>query len=389
MKWINANTIVGPAAAGANYFPRPGLQRKLWREIEKGNHVLFTAPRRIGKSSVMKYLAKYHGTDYICDYKNISSDATTKELYKRLFNLALMAIESKSQTKKRLQSWFKTIGIQKIGTDGVTFTKESIDYKNSLIQLLPELEKAELKVVLFVDEFPDVIRNIHKNESTAAALDVLQTLRSLRHEDDFKGCLTLVLAGSIGLDHVVKEIDRTIVINDLNFQYLPVLTRPQATDFINHLVKDASMQISPEVRNYLLNKLVHAMPYYIQLLIDNCDDLLFEESRKTLMEQDIDQAWKLILDESKYFSDWDERLEDYFPKDYPFFVEILKVCAHQNRISIQEVFDLAGKYQLEISYKAKMDDVLVKDGYLYQDGTHFSFLSPLLQEWWKNRHPLL
>ena len=232
MEWINANTIVGSPATGNNYFHRETVHRKLWREVEKGNHVLFTAPRRIGKSSVMKHLAKNHATNYLCNYKNIASDDTSKDFYKRLFNLALLAVNAKTHAIKKLQNWIRTIGIEKIGADGITIKGNDIDYKASLLALMPQLKNVDLKVALFLDEFPDVIRNIHKNEGKKAAKNILQTLRSIRDNDDSKGQLTLILAGSIGLDHVVKEIDRTTVINDLNFQYLPVLSSDEARNFL-------------------------------------------------------------------------------------------------------------------------------------------------------------
>lgn len=387
MNWISANTIIGPAAAGQKYFPRGKVEKKLLREIGKGNHILFTAPRRVGKSSVMKYLAKHHGTGYLCCYENISSDATTTDFYMRLFELTLKTINIKSQHVKQFKKWFSTVGIEKIGADGITFKSKDVDYKAHLISLLPKLEESRLNVVLFLDEFPDVVSNINKNEGAKAALDILQTLRSLRHNDKFKNSLTLVLAGSIGLDHVVKSIDRTAVINDLSFQYLASLSKDEALLFIDHLVKGASMKIDTTSKDYLIDKLVNYMPYYIQLIVETCDDLLQEEERSELLREDIDRAWTIVLQESKYFSDWDERLKGYFPTAYPFFVEVLSICADQNSITIQEILDISTKYGFELSYKALIDDVLVKDGYLMQQGTTYQFQSPLLQQWWKNRHP--
>jgi hypothetical protein len=387
MEWIRANTIVGPAASGDNYFQRPKIQRRLWGQIEKGNFILFTAPRRIGKSSIMKYLAKHHGTAYLCDYKNISSDASTQDFYKRLFDLSLGTVNAAKRAEKQVKAFFKTFGIDSIGPDGVKLKNSVVDYKALLLQLLPELKKAKLNVVLFVDEFPDVIKNIHKKEGTIAALDILHTLRSLRHDEQFTKHLTLVLSGSVGLDHVVKQIDRTAVINDLNFQYLDVLKGEEPMEFISHLVNGATMQVENEVAQHLLKRLEHAMPYYIQLFIETCDELLFEEQRPNLSKSDIDWAWEEILKESKYFSDWDERLKEYFPDDYPFFQEVLKEYAHQGKISIQAVFDIGTRHEIGLSFKAKMDDVLLKDGYLFEEGNNYSFLSPLLRDWWKRRYP--
>ncbi len=387
--WVHPNTIVGSTAEGNKYFYRTEIEGKLWREIDKGNNILFSAPRRVGKSSIMKYMAKNHDSQYSCIYENISSDASTKDFYRRILVLVLRNIKGSRKSFEKLKTWLGSIEIDEIKDSGVKFKSKDINYKKRLLELLPKLKEAEINIVLFLDEFPDVIKNISEKEGTEAARDILQTLRSLRHDDGFKGHFTLVLAGSIGLDHVVKSIDRIAVINDLNEQNLPALNPTETKEFIAHLVKDASMVVNDDCRNYVLNRLQQLIPYYIQLIIEECDDILFREQREELAQEDIDRAWLNVIKVHKHFSDWDDRLKSYFPNDYAFFVEVLKVCAHHKSVSIQEVYDMAIKFDLAIEYKAKIDDVLIKDGYLSQDGNKFKFVSPLLQEWWKNRHPLI
>lgn len=387
--WVHPNTIVGSTAEGNKYFRRTEIEEKLWREISKGNNILFSAPRRVGKSSIMKYMAKNPNCGYSCIYENISSDASIKDFYRRILVLVLRKIKGSKKSFEKLKNWIGTIGIEEIKASGVKFKSKDIDYKKRLLELLPKLKHAEINIVLFLDEFPDVIKNISNNQGAKAAKDILQTLRSLRHNDDFKGHFTLVLAGSIGLDHIVKNIDRIAVINDLKEQNLPALNPTEAKEFIAYLVKDASMEVNDDCRDYILHCLQQLIPYYIQLIIEECDDLLYAEKRRELTQGDIDKAWLNVIKVHKHFSDWDDRLKSYFPGDYAFFVKFLKICAHNNSVSIQEVYDIAVKFDLAIEYKAKIDDVLIKDGYLNQDGNKFKFVSPLLQEWWKNRHPLI
>lgn len=387
--WIHPNTIVGSTAEGNRYFQREKIEDKLWREIRKGNHILFSAPRRVGKSSIMKYVAENPKKDYICSYQNISSDDSSRDFYKRLFELAMFEIKGISKVWKKLESWRKTLEISDVTTTGVTFTRKEIDYKDSFLALLGQLKGADLKIVLLLDEFPDVLKNIAKNESPKIARDILQTLRSLRHNDQFRGHFILVLAGSIGLDHVVKSIDRLAVINDLHEQNLPALTETEATDFISHLVDGATMEIDAACSQYLLDKLKQPIPFFIQLFIEQCNDLLYDAQRTQLTTEDIDTIWETILREHKHFADWDERLQEYFPDAYPFLNEVLSHCAHSESISIQVIYDLGAKHKQGLSYKGLIDDVLIKDGYLQQTELNFKFVSPILRDWWQNRHPLL
>lgn len=389
MKWIHPNTIVGSTAVGKKYFRRHKIEEKLWREIRKGNHILLSAPRRLGKSSIMKYIAANPDAHYSCKYQNISSDATAIDFYKRLFELLLIQLKSLQKARERFRRWLQTKGVEEITATGVKIKEKDFDYKSNLLELLSKLKPADVHVVLMLDEFPDVIKNIAAREGIAQAKDILHTLRSLRHDDSFKGHFTLVLAGSVGLDHIVKNVDRLSVINDLYEQNLEALDADEVDGFFEHLLQNASMQVDEACRTYILQRLQQALPYYIQLIIEGCNDILYTDKRTQLTKEDIDRAWSLVLRNHKNFSDWDERLEDYFPNDYPFFWEVLTYCAHHSSLSIQELYNLAIKTGQSTTYKAKIDDVLIKDGYLHQEGNIFTFISPLLQEWWKCRHPYI
>lgn len=394
MNWIPPKTITGATADGEKYFRREKVERKLWNEIAKGNNILFSAPRRVGKSSIMKYIAENPlDKDYCCEYENISSDDTSALFYKRLLNLIIPHV--KSPTTTRLKNWFKRLEIDDISGEGFKITKDNINHKEELLELLPNLKGENKKIVLFLDEFPDVIKNISEKEGIPAAKDVLQTMRSIRHNDDFRNHFCLVLAGSVGLTHIVKGIDRLAVINDLHEQNLPALRieklendpATEAELFIAHLVKGASMKIDLPCSNYLIKKVGQAIPYYLQLMVEACDDLLYDEERTELKIGDINRAWDKVLADNKNFADADERLKDYFLEDYPYFLKILSHCAHHGKLSVQEAFDFGQKLKIGPEFKAKIDDVLIKDGYLKQVELEFTFVSPLLQAWWKNRHP--
>lgn len=385
--WAFPNTILGAAAEGANYFPRPLIQGWFWREIKKGNHILFSAPRRVGKSSIMKFVANNAAEGFSCRYENIASDAMASEFYKRLFELVLLQAKGIQKLGSWFEQWKESSGIDQISSGGVKFSRKKVDYKSMLLDFVPRLKETGITIVLLLDEFPDVIKNIAEREDEHAARDVLQTLRSLRHSEDFKGHFILVLAGSIGLDHVVKEVDRIAVINDLYELNLPALTTEEGHEFIQFLVKGATMTIHNDVRTYMLERLEQAIPYFIQLLVNQCNDLLQAENRPQLTTADVDAAWAIVLKSNKKFADWDERLSDYFPKLYSFFHAVLTVCAHKGSITIQRCYDLGFEHGLDTTIKGLMDDVLVKDGYLSEAKNLYRFQSPLLRDWWKNRHP--
>jgi predicted AAA+ superfamily ATPase len=71
MGWVSPKTITGDAAREEKYLRRDHINEYFWREVEKGNHILFVAPRRVGKTSVMVDLAENPPEGYACIYQNI------------------------------------------------------------------------------------------------------------------------------------------------------------------------------------------------------------------------------------------------------------------------------------------------------------------------------
>ena len=55
--WKSPKVIIGKEATGNRYYVRKELEDEIWEEIKKGNNILLVAPRRVGKTSIMKSLA--------------------------------------------------------------------------------------------------------------------------------------------------------------------------------------------------------------------------------------------------------------------------------------------------------------------------------------------
>lgn len=389
--WNHPKTIIGDAAEGSFYFRRPDVEERIWREIDKQNNVVFNAPRRTGKSSILKYMAANCDEKYLCRYENISSDRTSQDFYKRFFGLVFTQVNRKDRLKNKFSELLDSIGIESISVSGeIKFQNKSqtVDYKESLLQMLPRMSEEKERIVLFLDEFPDVISNVANEEGPKAARDILQTLRKITQESQFKDGIGLVLTGSIGLDHVVRKVDRTIVINNFRRVSLPPLDDAQPYDFVKFLTENASMNVDDSVAKYLIKKLHQPIPYFIQLIIESANDIVYDNNTMEVTEDIVNQAWQEVLGQHEHFQDWNDRLKTYCKDEYEFLMDVLKHASHNSNISIQELYNYGGKHGLLHEYKALTDDILIKDGYLEESPENsFMFISPLLKEWWASRYP--
>jgi hypothetical protein len=388
MEWIRPDTITGSSAEKSKYFRRQYINDEFWYQISKGEHVLITAPRRVGKSSFMKDLENNCPVDYICIYNDIESDKTQEEFFKRLLTLLLEKTGTVKRIRKKISLWLKTKSIGEISVEGnIKFVNKDLDYKDELLSLIKILGDETIRIVMLLDEFPEVITNIWKNEGDKAAIDTLHTLRSIRHDAKFKN-FSFAFAGSVGLDHIVASLDRPKLINDLKPVYINPLTIPEAHELITQLLKGATMQIGEDERNYLINKIYCLLPYFVQLMIEKCDYILNKDNRPVLTEPDIDNAFLIVVKEGRNFNDWELRLNKYFNSaDAKYCMAVLTRCAHFDSYTIQQAYDLAKNIIPDTGYKQLIDEVLIKDGYIAEYAGIYTFLSPFLRDWWKNRHP--
>src|SRR5665647_2621 len=74
------------------YFARPTITERIWRKIENGEHLQLTAPRRVGKTSILKHMVRQPRKGYRVKYIIVQSVDQENEFYKLLFNLSLIHI---------------------------------------------------------------------------------------------------------------------------------------------------------------------------------------------------------------------------------------------------------------------------------------------------------
>jgi hypothetical protein len=391
MTWISPNTITGDAATHDRYLRRLEINDYFWREVEKGNHILFVAPRRVGKTSIMVDLANNPPAGYACIYQNIEGVKSRNEFFQRLFHLILQCIQRSplKEAKSFLDRCLKKYSITEITKSGLKFSKGQIDYETELRILIPELKEAKVHTVIFLDEFAEVISKLNKQGKEADAIDILHTLREMRSDTDFRH-FTLVFAGSIGLQFVIKAIDRPKLINDLHPVHTPALKPEQAKTLVKQLTSGATLQISDEAMDYLNARIHHLLPYYIQLMLEELDLIGREKEQPIVTNNMIDEAFTKVLQKNKNFEDWIERLKEYQPAFFPFINDLLKHAAHKNSITIQEIYNkaIADKYKREEDYMDFVDQ-LSNEGYWTETRPQvYEFISPFLKQFWLKKYPV-
>lgn len=388
-EWIGPKIIIGNTATGNYYYPRPHIVQEIWEELEKGNNVLIAAPRRVGKSSVMVYMAENCPAGYKCVFENVQGIQSAYEFYKRFYELIIKCLKPFQQKLAWLSEVWKEHKIDEITLQGKVKLKDAaVDYLSEIDNILPKLNNRELKIVLFIDELPEVLHQLNKKGKTEEAASILKNIRRWRQEDQFKN-LRLVLAGSIGIHYVVKSIEgRTTDINDFNPIKFEALTKPEALDYLDWATQDATIKYTEEYVDYLLSKIQYYVPYFINLMLDEINKKARKTNNTAITDTDIDNAYETVVKSTDHFKDWKNRIFDYMPADDAEFVnEILIHIAHYETISQQKIYDIAGKHN-KINERMDLIDGLEKDGYIIEQEDVFLFQSPFLKTFWKRNNPI-
>ncbi|SEN93386.1 AAA-like domain-containing protein [Flavobacterium sp. CF108] len=389
MYWKSPKIVLGPVATGDYYYKREEIVNDIWAELDKGSFVLMAAPRRVGKTSVMKHLEKYPKENYRVIFKNVQSLKSEKEFYKTIYGLILSCLSKSSKLKNYFKKYIANKSISEVDLTGsFKIDSKEIDYLEEINVVISDIQKEGETVVLLIDELPEVLHNLNKNSKKEEAIGILKNLRSWRQEERFSK-LKFVLAGSIGIHYVVNTIEgRSTDLNDLKKVSCHALDYDEANQYIDWATKDATVQYNQDLKKYLLAKIQYFIPYFLNIIFDEVDKKARKNNKIDITESDIDDAFNVSIKNNDHFEDWKKRLSDYLPaEDYTYANKILTHIAHKNKIPIQKIHDFAITYNKKDDFMDIIDE-LEKDGYIVENKKSYSFISPFLKEFWKRKNPI-
>lgn len=382
-------TIVGQAAEGDYYFPREEIDGLFWKYISKGNHLLLSAPRRVGKTSFLKHISNASSDTYLIKYHTTESINSGDDFFKKLYKSLVEEMNQQKSTSVYLKGLFKSHGIKQIGIKGIELTKSDLDYFQEFKRLVSEVKFGK-KFVFIIDEFSETLENIILDQDEQAGKIFLHQNRELRQESAINQKMQFVYSGSIGLGNIAGRISAIKAINDVFDLAIEPLSHQQALVFVQDAIISDDLRFPEEVREYLLKRVEWWIPFYIQILLDEIENHLLEHDQSTINEAVIDAAIIRALQVRSYFEHWLTQLRVAFKGNaYTFSRELLnQIASVEGGINKSQVFDLASKLDIEDSYSSIVR-TLIHDGYIQlDDAGQYRFNSPLLKIWWGQNIPI-
>ena len=390
---VMMNIVIGQPAVGKDFFGREKEQKQIWRKLNSQN-LLMLAPRRIGKTSLLKKLqTTAHQHNKLVLYTSFAGCtdelACVDELMKSLKPHKALGQQVSTTLTKKLKAikGFKLFGV------GIDLQQTQSDnwptIANEWLSSFVDVFDPQKQLVICVDELPIfILRLMSQPEGIHRVKHFLNWFRDIRQT--YSQQIRWILAGSIGLDTVTQRFNIGDTINDLMPYPLGSFSDAVACEFIDKLAASEQLTLCPQSKTYLLQKLGWNVPYYIQIMIDALVNEA-NDSQQPITHQDIDNAFesKLRPEHKMYFDYWRQRLSEELGKpDDAYAIELLNhICNSTTGVSKDNLLQVLYKLNLEDagSKLRYLLDTLQSDGYLIEQQGMYRFRLTWLQVYWQRR----
>jgi uncharacterized protein len=384
IRLLSMKSALGNPARGEAFYPRPKDLKKIERLLVSGVSVYLSAPRRVGKTSILKYLEDTQDADFYYVYVLTESVYSINEYYKVLCEVILNseAIGRLKKISQGFNSVITTITNRVESIKGIDIRKsEEPDYEVLFYELLSHVKSEKGRLIIMIDEFPQTVANIEKEHGLSEAKKFIQKNRDIRHNKLCEEKVSFIYTGSISLGPIVERVADLTDINDVRTLKIVSWPREEAVDLIKKLFNGYDVPVNDTAINFLLDEIKWYIPFHIQLI---CHELvvIYDEINIPLEAAHVTEAIEATIDikNKAQFDPYFSRLKGLLQhNEYKFALDVLKITATANRINNAVVHDLSVKYNLT-NYKLILEN-LCEDGYLDKGDDAYSYTSPILQLW--------
>jgi hypothetical protein len=383
--------IVGQIASKEDFYYRKKEIDRIHRTLDAKANIQLAAPRRVGKSSILYYLMDNPQPNYIHLYIEVESARTKNDYYRKIYREILKSdfmgktkgILAQITSKNGFLGRLKGVKIAGVGFD---FNESAeVDYEEELTNLLLGIDLGEDKLILMIDEFPEVILNIVEDAKgeIVEAKRFLQSNRELRNNKGLHGKVQFIYTGSNSLNVTAASLDASVLINDLNSIPVNPLTSEEAKDLIVEVLKTYGYSIQDVQLDYMLSVVEWNIPFYLQLIIQEIINQIEPEDEIT--NELIDKSFGKIMEQRNdhHFEHYVKRLKRIFnEKERKYVQKFLNTLSQSASLTKGESLNMAYGLLSE-SDTRKVLDALKYDGYIVNtEQNEFKFNSPILKQWW-------
>ena len=392
--------ITGSPVERDDFFNRPRDIARLQRERANGANLLLTAPRRVGKTSlVLRFCELERQAGRSAVFMNVEGChdelAFAEKLVQELDDSGLHP-ETMGRISLAFRKAREALRGAKLGAAGVDMELGAAEEPDlgtlgsALESIFRRIEKEQKPIVLAIDEMPELLLALSRQDQGMERVSrLLHWLRALRQT--YRQQVRWIFLGSIGLDSFVEERNLGKTINDLTPLTLEALSAEEADRFLAELGADNGLPLSAEQRDFIIKRVGWPLPHHLQIVFHALVDSGTTDADLTAVEA----AFQHLLQPAhlSQFDTWRQRLDEQFNQsDATAAKDILRHLApHAGGRPRAKILDAlmstraaADPVAVE-EQTARLLLILQRDGYLLERANRYTFRSFLLREYWHRR----
>lgn len=375
---------LGNPARGEAFYPRNKEIKKIYKVLNSGTSIYLSAPRRVGKTSILKYIEEFPEDHYYFIYVITESIETHNDFFKVIFEELVKseAIKKLAKVSTVIKDAISSIlgRVKHVYNVEIREAGET-DYYEILVELFSNIKSEHGNVVLLIDEFPQTIQNILNKDGKQVAERFIQQNRELRHHKHVQDKVRFIYTGSLSLYPMVEKVTALTSVNDLRTVEVGPLSHDLAFHFITLLLENDKLKLNDDLLNYTLEKIGWLIPFHIQLIAQEILDV-YESTGIEVSKQSIDKAFEEVVDarNKPQFEPYFARLNTLFKEsEYGFVLDVLKYIAINDFMDGDLLNEKGVKFGVQ-STRLVMD-ILEGDGYVFLFDKQYRYASPILKLW--------
>lgn len=392
--------ITGSPVEHDDFFDRPRDLARLRKELANKANVLLTAPRRVGKTSLVLRLCELERqagrTAVFMNVEGCHDELAFAEKLVDGLNESGLHPEVLSRVSLAFRKARQAFSGMKVGAAGVDMEMGAVEDPDhstlgrALESIFRKIEGSGKPVLLAIDEMPELLLAMGRQEhGTERVSRLLHWLRALRQT--YRQQVRWIFLGSIGLDSFVDDRNLRKTINDLTGMSLDALMPNEADIFLTRLGEGNDLPLDMEQRSLIIQRVGWPLPHHLQIVFHALVDSGARQADATTVEAAFQQL--LLPSNLSQFDTWRQRLDEQFDQsDATAAKDILRhLCQHPKGRTREQILNslmttrAATDPATVEDQIARLLQMLLRDGYLLESKGRYTFRSFLLREYWHRR----